>query len=363
MRHREAGLRPHSWPRRMEPMPHAVRRVFLVLLIAIAVCGSLLGVLAAAQASPRATLLAELSSPIRSAAPFGRDVLVAAGADGLLIIREGSDEAAVIYKLTGQEIINVLVSEGTIYAVSHVLADRTKQLHVVDPAGLSVKRTVPLGGSVSDVAGFLPDGRLIVIEGGQVRFIDPERGRTRGRVPVPGGLLGRGHLVGDKLYVARSYDGGIAEIDTKMTTLLRIIEVGDWLRRVQVIGRRALVTGSQQGHGVVDLDTRSYDPLDVLDYYVNDEGEAFVLDGETLSRYDYGGHRSAQRDLPGALADDIAAADPSRVRLLAMTNDLALIAVEQHLWKLEFSRKKKKAPEATLSPPPTQPAAKKIAGS
>jgi hypothetical protein len=318
-----------------------VRKVFLVFLIAVVVCGSLLGVMAAAQTSPKAVLLAELSAPVRAATEFDDDVLVAAGDEGLVLVRPDSGEVINIYKVTGQEIVDVFVVKGKIYALAHVTADRSKQLQLVNLSARNVKRTIALGGSVSHVPGFLPDGRLIVIEGGQVRFMDIEHGRTRGRVTVSGGLLGHGHLVGEKLYVARRYEGGIAVIDTKKTKLLSVIDVADWLRRVQVVGRHALVTGTQRGIGIVDLDTRVHETLEVLDYHVNPAGEAFVLESDVLSRLDYGGQRSGQRELPNTLAAEIADAVPTKVHLLSVNDQRAMIAIDRRLWRLEFPQRGK----------------------
>ncbi len=313
-----------------------VRRVFLILIVAIAVCGSMLGLVITAATSPKAMLLGELPERVAGAAPLGEDVLVAAEDAGLFLIKTEGPEVVHLYKVRGQQIVDVFVSEDVVYAIAHVKANRSKQLHVVDVASGTVKKTHGLGGSVSHVPGFMPDGRLIVIEGGQVRLMDLRGGRSKGRVPVSGGLLGRGHLVGTRLYVSRSYDGGIAVLDMTGPKLLEVIAVEDWLRRVMVVGRQALVTGTKQGVGLVDLDTHEYRTLDLLDYASADSGEVFALDAKTLWRWDYAGERSLQRKIPGKLARELKKADVGKVELLWVSPELALVSIGKRIWRLQF---------------------------
>ncbi len=292
----------------MEP---SMKKLVIALAVMILFAAALLGV-ATVVLAPSATLLSTFPAEVRSAAPYADGLLLAAGEAGLYRI-DAEGTVAPVYKITGQHVIDVAVGAGAVYVLAFSPSNHRTVLQVVDPARGAVTRSISLGGSVVDMAGVLADGRIVIVEGGQVRFIDPETDRTLQRVAVSGGMLSSGHLDGERLYASRGYAGGLAVIDTRTATLLEIIEVTDWLAGAVVAGRRAYVTTSLEGPGVIDLDSQEYHRVDVIHFFARPGGDAYALVGNAIYRLDEHGRPVQRTKLPGELRDAVKAAGHAKI--------------------------------------------------
>ena len=225
---------------------------------------------------PKASLLGEVPGRVHSAAPYDGGYLLAAGEAGLYQV-DTHGVVSPVYKVTGQNVIDIAVSGDAVYALAFSPRNRRNDLQVVDPEAGAIIRSVSLGGSVVDLAGVLADGQVVIVEGGQVRFIEPGTDHTLNRVQVTGGMLTGAHLVGDRLYASRGYAGGLVTIDTNTPALLDVIETTDWLNSAIVAGRRAYVIGSLEGPGVVNLDPHDYTRVKVLDFFADEAGTGYAL--------------------------------------------------------------------------------------
>ena len=79
---------------------------------------------------------------------------------------------------------------------------------------------------MSDLAGFLPNGRLVVIQGVQVRFLDVEHGRTktRDRVQITGGILGKVTAVSEHYATLQIADD--VEVKVQKSTVSAVVPKG-----------------------------------------------------------------------------------------------------------------------------------------
>ena len=114
--------------------------------------------------------------------------------------------------------------------------------------------------------------------------------------------------MGDRLYVARSYPGGVMVVDARSMRLLEIIETTDGLLGVEVLGDHAFVWGSFDGMGIVDLVRRTYRRLDVHGpENANPHATAvagtsvYVLGRESIYRLAADGGLIAETPLPAAV--------------------------------------------------------------
>ena len=292
-------------------MKPSMKKLVIALAVMILFAAALLGV-ATVVLAPTATLLSTLPAEIRSAAPYGDGLLLAAGEAGLYRL-DGEGVVAPVYKVTGQHVIDVAVGADAVYVLAFSQSNHRIVLQVVDPDRGAVTRSISLGGSVVDMAGVLADGRIVIVEGGQIRFMDPETDRTLQRIAVSGGMLSSGHLDGERLYASRGYAGGLAVIDTRTATLLEVIEVTDWLDRAVVAGRRAYVTSSLKGPGVVDLDSHEYHRVDVIHFFARPGGDGYALVGKAIYRLDEHGRPARRTKLPGELRDAVEAAGGAKI--------------------------------------------------
>ncbi len=302
---------------------------FLIGLLLVGVLG---GVLAAvALPKPRATLLGTLPATPRAAVSYRHGLLVATAEGGLYRI-EAAGTLDPVFKVTGQHVIDLAVGGDTVYALAFSPSRHRHDLQLVDPATGSVLRSVSMGGSVVDLAGVLANGRIVIIEGGQVRFLDPTTYETMDRVLVTGGMLTGGHLVGTTLYASRGYAGGLVIIDTRTSELVDVIKTAHWLTSAVVSGRRAYVTGSLDGPGILDLDSQTYHRVDVIDFFVNADGDGYALVSDAIYRLDEDGRPVRRTRLPGNLRAAVSAAQ--KTSLLAINDDRAFIACDAKVFKL-----------------------------
>ncbi len=303
-----------------------MKKFLIALGIMAAIGGGLL-----AFTMPSASLLGEVPGRVHSAAPYGNGYLLAAGEAGLYQV-DARGVVSPVYKVTGQNVIDVVVSGDAVYALAFSPANRRNDLQVVDPQAGAIVRSVSLGGSVVDLAGVLADGQVVIIEGGQVRFIEPGTDRTMSRVQIPGGMLTGAHLVGDRLYVSRGYAGGLATIDASKPALLDIIETADWLTSAVVAGRRAYVMGSLEGPGVLDLDTHEYTRVSVLDFFADDAGTGYALLKKAIYKLDEHGKPVRRTGLTGAIRS--AVKNAGHKTILAVNSRQILIACDGQIFKL-----------------------------
>ncbi len=288
-----------------------MKKLVVSLSVMILFAAALLGVASLIPTST-ATLLSTLPADVRSAAPYGDGLLLAAGEAGLYRL-DADGAIAPVYKVTGQHVIDVAVGADAVYVLAFSPSNHRNVLQVVDPAHGAVTRSISLGGSVVDLAGVLADGQIVIVEGGQVRFMDPETNRTLHRVAVSGGLLSSGHLDGERLYASRGYAGGLAIIDTRTAELLEVIEITDWLARAVVAGRRAYVTSSLEGPGVIDLDTQEYHRVDVIHFFARPAGDGYALLSDVIYRLDEHGRPVQRTKLPDKLSDAVKAAGHAKI--------------------------------------------------
>ncbi len=303
-----------------------MRKLLIALGIMAALGGGLL-----AFTMPRASLLAEVPGRVHSAAPYHNGYLLAAGEAGLYQVDAGG-VVSPVYKVTGQNVIDVAVGGDAVYALAFSPRNRRNDLQVVDPEAGAIVRSISLGGSVVDLAGVLADGQIVIVEGGQVRFIEQGTDHTLNRVQVSGGMLTGAHLVGDRLYVSRGYAGGLAIIDTSKPALLDIIETTDWLTSAVVAGRRAYVTGSLEGPGVLDLDTHDYTRVSVIDFFADDAGTGYALLKKAIYKLDGHGKPVRRTGLTGAIKS--AVKNAGHKTILAVHDRAILIACDGKVFKL-----------------------------
>lgn len=310
-----------------------MRRVLIALLLAAVVCGSLFGFAYAKRPKPTWSVLAALPARIQMVRSIGEDYLVAAGDEGLFRVNGTTGEYAPLFDLNGLEVVDIEVAGDVAHLLTFTPASRRSDLYLVDPTNGNFIRSIALGGGVTDLAGFLPNGRLVIVQGVQVRFLEVETGRTRtkDRVQTSGGILNRGHRVGDRLYVARSYAGGLAVIDTEQRTLLEMIDLEPWLVNVAVAGRLAYVDVKEGGMGVVDLDSREFRDVDYADVLVDPDGRAYALTGTELLHLDARGEPAEHWRLPQDMIEEFKGRSPQIVRV---TDDHAVIAVGHQLLEL-----------------------------
>ena len=303
-----------------------MKKFLIALGIMAAIGGGLL-----AFTMPSASLLGEVPGRVHSAAPYHNGYLLAAGEAGLYQI-DARGVVTRVYKVTGQNVIDVAVRGDAVYALAFSPRNRRNDLQVVDPEAGAIVRSISLGGSVVDLAGVLADGPVVIVEGGQVRFIEPGTDRTLSRVQVSGGMLTGAHLVGDRLYASRGYAGGLAMIDTSKPALLDIIETTDWLTSVVVAGRRAYVMGSLEGPGVLDLDTHDYTRVSVIDFFADDAGTAYALLKKAIYKLDEHGKPVRRTGLTGAIKT--AVKNAVHKTILAVNSREILIACDGQIFKL-----------------------------
>lgn len=324
-------------PADLKPM----RRLILVVLLGAAICGGVLG-FRHLPGRPSSRQVGHFAGSVRGVAFLGQDVLVAAGEAGLYRVATETGAVTNLVIIPQQSLVDVMVARDIAYVLASATNDRRSILHLIDPADGRVTRSIALGGVV-DLAGILPVGWLVVVEAGQVRFLDPGNGRTRARVEVGGGILGAGHLSGPLLYVSRGYSGGVAIIDTDTSSLLDVIEINDRLTEVRVSGRRAYVVGEKGGLGCIDLDTRELSTLDYDDVYVDPDGVAYALVHDAVYKLDGEGRTLEKARLTASLADVIA---EGGARLVRVEPDRMLITRGARLYKLEKKGMWKEGPEA-----------------
>ncbi|TDJ57973.1 MAG: hypothetical protein E2O40_02115 [Planctomycetota bacterium] len=307
-------------------MGSSMRKLLIGLGIMVVTGGGLF-----AFVMPKATLLGEVPGRVHSAAPYGDGYLLAAGEAGLYEI-DGHGVVSKVYKVTGQNVIDVAVSGDAVYTLAFSPRNRRNDLQAVDPEAGAIVRSISLGGSVVDLAGVLADGQVVIVEGGQVRFIEAGTDHTLSRVQVTGGMLTGAHLVGDRLYASRGFAGGLVTIDTSTPALLDVIETTDWLNSAVVAGRRAYVIGSLKGPGVLDLDTHDYTRVNVIDFFADEAGTGYALVKKAIYKLDEHGKPVRRTGLTGAIRSAVKNAGFKTI--LAVNTREILIACDGKIFKL-----------------------------
>ncbi len=318
-----------------------MRRLFFVVLIGVAVCAAVMGFALRSGEQPTWSVLATLPERIRDVHAHGDDLLVAAGREGLLRVSTVTGEVTPLFDLKGLEIVDIELAAGVTHLLTYAAENRRNDLYLVDPNTGGFIRSITLGGGVTDLAGFLANGRLAVIQGVQVRFLDVEQGRTRtrDRVQITGGILGDADLAGERLYVARSYAGGLAVVDTTARELVELIEVEPWLMDVSVSGSLAYVVDKDGNVGRVDLNSRQYTALEYTDVLVAPDGTTYALTPEAVLELDDQGEVVDRTKVP---ADLTAALEGTRPSLFEVGADYAIITAGDRLLWLDPVWKKRR---------------------
>jgi len=239
----------------------------------------------------------------------GHDLYVLAGGKELLRVDLATHKVAPVVRFPEGQAPQLLGVSGSRACVAARDGKGDTHLHVIDLAGGQIVRTIDQAPPASGGIGFVAGDLLYVVDGQGVKIVEIATGRPRHVVAVKGGVLMGCHQVGDRLYVAREYAGGLAVIDLKEGKLLDLIETRDWLFQVQVVGDGAFVWGSFKGLGRIDLETRQYqalqqpEPDNANHHYAILAGPGkrlLVLGQKAVYEYDARGRRIGGTPLPAA---------------------------------------------------------------
>lgn len=191
---------------------------------------------------------------IVSAAMWGEDRVVAVSERALRIVDLTSRKVTSMVELPGGA-RRVMVAGDTAY----VIAERERRmirLYVVDLTECKILRTQDYDRPfVRAWMAVLPDGNLALVAA-SVLIINPGSGKILSEIDFPDGIAEDAHLVGDRLYVACSYPGGVAIVDTTKGQLLKVVDTEDWLAAIWIINHRSYVRSSSGG-GLCTIDLAS----------------------------------------------------------------------------------------------------------
>jgi hypothetical protein len=134
--------------------------------------------------------------------------------------------------------------------------------YVVDETAKKTVQTLRADLAGSGRPGYIVGDRIYAVTGLEVRTYKISTGRPESTIKAGGGILIDSYRVGDRLYLAREYGGGLGIIDMKAGKLLDLIETKDWLFQVRAGKGKAFVWGEFKGVGVIDLKTREYAALE-----------------------------------------------------------------------------------------------------
>jgi hypothetical protein len=134
--------------------------------------------------------------------------------------------------------------------------------YVVDLSTGKIAGAVNTNSVGSGRPGFVVGDRIYAVTGLEVQTYKISTGQSDGAIKVGGGVLIDSYRVGDRLYLAREYGGGLGVIDMKEGKLLDLIETKDWLFQVRAGKGKAFVWGEFNGVGAIDLKTRAYVALE-----------------------------------------------------------------------------------------------------
>jgi hypothetical protein len=189
--------------------------------------------------------------------------VLAMGDAGLARFETRTNTLETIMAFPNQIVLDVACSDDLIAATVFKPGEVETWLHVIDAKREELMHTIALGEGGGGVIGGIANGRVAIIADDQVHFVDIASGTTVDRIRVRDGVLGPGQLVGGRLYLTRSQDGGLAVIDATMMQFLSVIEAQDGLLGVGVTGDTAFVWGSRDRLGVIDLKRRTYKRLEL----------------------------------------------------------------------------------------------------
>lgn len=187
---------------------------------------------------------------IVSAAMWGEDRVVAVSKRALRIVDLTSRKVTGMVELPGGA-RRVVVAADTAY----VIAGRELRIHlyVVDLTECRILRTQDYDRPDTRAwMAVLPDGNLVLITTA-VHIINPESGKILSEIDIPNRIAQEAHLVGDRLYVACRYAGGVAIVDTTKGQLLKVVDTEDWLSAVWIINHRSYVHSQFRGLCTIDL--------------------------------------------------------------------------------------------------------------
>jgi hypothetical protein len=286
---------------------------------------------------PTWSLRAALPGPVHAVAPHGDTLLVAAGEAGLYRVGPGTDEVTLLLAPRKAQATDVLVADGKAYVLAHNESARQYDLHAIDADSGEFIRSRALGSSVTDLPGLLAKRRLVVVEGAQVRIINRDTSQIYDRVVVTGGILGGAHLDRERLYVSRRFDGGLAVIDINKPELTELIETEQWLVDVEAAHGKAYVTTRKSGLAVIDLETKSFTPIEATDVLVTRQGNVFALEAEALCELDPLSGPGRRVPLPKSLQAEL---DGVGAFLVSVEDGHALIACGNRLLALDWPVKK-----------------------
>jgi hypothetical protein len=286
---------------------------------------------------PTWTLRATLPGPVCAVAAHGDTLLVAAGEAGLYRVGPGTDEVTHFFSPPKAETTDVLVADGKAYVLAHNEPARQYDLYAVNADSGDFIRGFTLGSSVTDLPGLLDKRKLIVVEGAQVRIINRDTSQFYDRVVVTGGILGAAHLDRKRLYVSRRFEGGLAIIDIQKPELIELIETEQWLVDVAAAHGKAYVTTRKSGLGVIDVETKSFTPIEATDVVVTCQGNVFALKAEALQELDPLSGPGRRVPLPRSLRAELDGADAF---LVWVEEGHALIACGNRLFTLDWPVKK-----------------------
>jgi hypothetical protein len=134
--------------------------------------------------------------------------------------------------------------------------------YVVDVAAKEIVQTLRADLAGAGRPGYVVGDRIYTVTGREVQTYKISTGQVENTIKVGGGVLIDSYRVGDRLYLAREYAGGLGVIDMKEGKLLDLIETKDWLFQVRAGKGKAFVWGERNGVGAVDLKTREYVALE-----------------------------------------------------------------------------------------------------
>jgi outer membrane protein assembly factor BamB len=283
--------------------------------------------------SPTWSLRAALPGPVHAVGSHGDTLLVAAGEAGLYRVGPGTDEVTHLFTPRKARATDVLVADGKAYVLAHNESARQYDLHAIDADSGEFIRSRALGSSVKDLPGLLAKRKLVVVEGAQVRIINRDTSQIYDRVVVTGGILGAAHLGRERLYVSRRFEGGLAIIDITKPELIEVIETEQWLVDVAAAHGKAYVTTRKDGLAVIDLETKSFTPIEASDVLVTRQGNVFALEAESLRELDPLSGPGRRVPLPKSLQAELIGAGAF---LVSVEDGHALIACGNRVLALDW---------------------------
>ena len=212
---------------------------------------------------------------------------------GFVQIDLRTHEAQPVFAKKGERPAAITVSREKAYVVA--FKDRTMRVYEVD---LKTRKITEAFKESRSVVSHIVNDRLYCVRTDAVEIVSLSNGETIRTIKFPsiGGIVSDCGVVKDRLYLSRSYPGGLAVIDLKAGKRLYVIPVKHWLHSVDVVGKHAFVKASTSSSpfGVIDLESKKYLPIEsvlphlkgnVRDVHVEQDGSILVATPGTIYRY------------------------------------------------------------------------------